>query len=703
VVVAALVSSASLDAQGAARTDSSATGDSSRVRAQRLVPVVTVVRERPRAAPPPVPFIDVPRAALERAQAATAYDLVRRTAGLEIHEQGQGPGFTSNAVLRGFNSDHSADVLLVVDGVPINAAVHGHVEGFADWNLLVPGATEALRVIHGSASPLYGDFALAGVVEVFTAADAEGSRGGTSTSSFGDAGGWWQVGQRSATHGWALTLDGARAAGWQDHATSWRGNGVLRGWRTLGAGRLEGGLQSYGSRWDSPGFVSIARYNTNDLRRAVDTTDGGVARRTIAHARYARPLGRLWGRPLSAEVTAWHQRGVSDWYLAVPGEGAVVRQAREEDTRRATGGQLQTLLSLPSGQLMAGVSLRADAAEYLRDATLARVSTRRDHAYDAAYRAVGGFVRWQSVVGSRLFLDLGLRGDRLDYAITDLLTPLGRQRKQTLVMSPKVGAQYVLPWAPAGASLTLLASLSQGFRGAVGVIADPTRAPFLARSAETGLRLEAARTSVHLSVFSTRVDNERVFDATTLAVSSAGRSRRQGIDLRASMPVARAEHLRATLALTLNDARFLRLGADTGRVTPTPQTGIHDHNVPIVPGDPVPGVARYTGNIALEGRLPLRAGDGAGWRLGYRVLGPFTPVGEPGVTTQAASVLDLGASIALGRARQLGAVMLDVDLQNVLDLRYVENRASGFITPGAPQVLRVGVRFGASSAAHGPH
>lgn len=675
---------------------------------RRLLPVVSVVRERPRAAPPPVPFIEVDATALQRSQPASAYDLVRRTTGIEVHEQGQGPGFTANAVLRGFNSDHSADVLLVVDGVPVNAAVHGHVEGFADWNLLVPAATQSLRVIHGSASPLYGDFALAGVVEAFTAADAQGQRAAMGSSSFGDVTAWWQAGQRRDTRGWVLTLDGTRGNGWQPNAGSLLGNAVLRGWQAVGGGRLEGGVQLYQSAWDSPGFVSIARYNTRDLRRAVDSTDGGDARRLMAHVRYARPLGRIGGRALSGEVTAWHQQARSDWFLTVPGEGTVVRQARELDDRIASGGQAQALLSLPKGQLMTGVAVRRDDADYLRDATLARVSTLRDHAYDARYASVGAFVRWQHLVGSRLGLDLGLRTDRLQYTITDRLRTTGPRDKETLVTSPKLGARYRLPFTLRGGELTLLGSASQGFRGAVGVIADPSRAPFMSWSYESGVLSQGEHGQLHLSFFETRVRNERVFDATTLGVSSAGNSRRRGLDVRGE----RSLHglLRGVAgdafaswrirgAFTLNDARFLATAGDSARAPAVPQNTIHDHNIPIIPGDPVPGVARYTGHVAADAPLPHWVGRGAMWRTTYRVLGPFTPIGEPGLSTRAASVLDLGASVPLGR---LGpAASLDVDLQNAFDLRYVENRASGFITPGLPRVLRVAVRLGVSPATGG--
>jgi hypothetical protein len=100
---------------------------------------------------------------------------------------------------------------------------------------------------------------------------------------------------------------------------------------------------------------------------------------------------------------------------------------------------MQVLLSLPRGQLMTGVNVRRDDADYLRDATLARAPTLRDHAYDASYSALGGFVRWQHLVGTRLGLDLGLRSDQLRYRITDLLRTTGAQDKTTLVTSPKVG------------------------------------------------------------------------------------------------------------------------------------------------------------------------------------------------------------------------------------------------------------------------
>lgn len=681
-----------------------------------LLAPVSVTGPRMRAAPPPVATISVDTTALVSIPADNAYDLLRRTAGLEVHEHGQGPGFTANAVVRGFNSDHSADVLLVVDGVPVNAAVHGHVEGFADWNLLMPAATQSLRVIHGSASPLYGDFALAGVVEVFTAADAERSSGALTSSSFGDVGGWLRTGSRGTRGGFLMAADGRSGQGWQENSGSMLGNALLRGWRATGGGRLEGGVQFYRSSWDSPGFVSIARYNTRDLLRPVDSTDGGESQRLLAHARFARPLGRIGGRPVSAEATAWVQLATSDWYLTVPGEGFSTRQSRERDDRQAAGGQVQVLLPVRLGQITAGASVRADAADYIRDLTLARRTASTDHSYDATYRSASAFFRVQRIVGARLAVDAGARVDQLQYGVVDRLRSTTERTQSRIMASPKLGVRYLTAWSPRTASVSLLGSLSRGFRGPVGVIADPSRAPYSAWSSEVGVAVEHAHAGLHAALFNTTVTNERVFDATTLGVSSAGTSRRRGVDVRGHWraPFGLPDAASLFGAVTVNDARFLRTSAsDSTAVSAVPQNTIHDHNIPIVPGDPVPGVARYHARVGAT--VPLWSVDAAHTgqaaqhsqlRVTYRILGPFTPVGEPGVTTRLASVLDLGAAVPLpalrsrrtGQLRSLPDMTLDVELQNVFNLRYVENRASGFITPGLPRLLRVGLRLGTPAA-----
>ncbi len=119
--------------------------------------------------------------------AISPYDLLRQTSGVEVHQQGQGPGFASDASLRGFSSDHSTDLALWVDGVPINEAMNGHAEGYNDWAGLFPGGIQDIDVLHGPTSALFGNFALAGVVNVRTLERMRGTEVTASVGSFGRA------------------------------------------------------------------------------------------------------------------------------------------------------------------------------------------------------------------------------------------------------------------------------------------------------------------------------------------------------------------------------------------------------------------------------------------------------------------------------------------------------------------------------------
>jgi hypothetical protein len=660
-------------------TDPTPSGqDTSRVTQLRSI---TVTAERPRAAAPPVTTIEIPAAELRRTYASDAYDLLRRTSGIEVHAQGQGPSFASDVVIRGFSSDHSSDVLLTVDGVPINLPVHGHVEGYSDWSILFPAGVSSLRVITGPASPLYGDFSLAGVVEVFTAADAAGVAGSLAGSSDGDAGGWVRSGRRAATGGFLVAADGRRQQGWRDNSGYWLGNGLLRGWHGIGQGRLEGGLALYGSTWDSPGFVPVSRYNADSLTQAMDPTDGGSAYRAIAHGRLTTVSGQA-----GIEATGWVQRIHSAVYLTIP-EDNLLNQSDEEDRRTALGGRFQVSRPIGAGDFSAGVDGRLDFAAYDLYRTQQRSRLLQTKAFDARYLGGGAFVRWRSLVGAHLALDLGARADGVYYRTLDRLVN-GPWRSAThLILSPKLGARYLV-----GGGWSVLASLSQGFRGAPGVIEDPSLDPIRGWSKEVGARIDGTNVTAQVALFRLDVSHERIQDPVTRDILATGRSARQGINLDAEA------RLNRWLTLfgdgTINDAYVKGdpEGSSTPLVVPAFSLGSDNqipptsfHIEPLEPGSRVPNVARWLGRVGVETALTSRFSA----RSMIRFSGPYTPIGEPGVETQAYAVLDFGASLDLPK---LGGV-LDLELQNAFDTKYPEIRASGFINPGQPRTLRAAIHL----------
>jgi outer membrane receptor for Fe3+-dicitrate len=651
--------------------------------ATTLAPI-TVVGARVPSVAPPVETIQVPAERLRRAPASGPYDLVRRTTGLEVHEQGQGPGFASDAVIRGFTSDHSSDLLLVVDGVPINLPLHGHVEGYADWSLLTPASLASLRVIHGPSSPLYGDFAFGGVVEATPADDAEGSGAALRGSSHGDAGGWLRTGRRGETSGGLLAVDGTRQQGWRDNSDYWLGNAVAHGWRRAGAGRLTGGAMLYGSHWNSPGFLSVARYNADDLEAATDPTDGGSAGRLILHGHYHAPVGE----GVNLESAVWAQGVRSDVFLNIPHDG-LVAQSEEEDRREAVGGDARLIWRHGPGEVTAGLSGRADWIRYDLYDTEARARGSHTQANDGNYRNAAGYLRWRGLLAQRIAYDIGGRVDLVHYASLDRLAPgAGWGQETRLLANPKLGARYLL-----NERISLLASLARGFRGAVGTITDPSRHPVIAWAKEVGASWLDERVEARISFFRFDVAHERILDPVTREVTEAGESVRQGISL--DVAVTPRPGLRLAADATWNDARIsgngvsgagpaaalAALSRDWRRVNTTA-----NHDEPLEPGARVPGVARYTGHLGAE----VAVSKSVESRATLRVSGPFTPIGEPSVRTRAYALMDLGSSIRLTR----GGPSLDVDLLNVLNAKYPELRASGFLNPGAPRSLRLSLRLG---------
>ena len=109
------------DTTNAPRRDSVRVDSAARLRA---VTIVGTPAERSE----PLNASRIDASTIRLTPAISPYDLLRQTSGVEVHQQGQGPGFASDASLRGFSSDHSTDLALWVDGVPINEAMNGHAE-----------------------------------------------------------------------------------------------------------------------------------------------------------------------------------------------------------------------------------------------------------------------------------------------------------------------------------------------------------------------------------------------------------------------------------------------------------------------------------------------------------------------------------------------------------------------------------------------
>ena len=102
----------------------------------------------------------ITRAEIERWQLSDLVGTLSREAGVQFARSG-GPGSASSLFVRGANS---SQVLVLVDGVPLNAAVGGA----ASLGGIALDTVDRIEISRGNLSSLYGSAAIGGVVQIFT-------------------------------------------------------------------------------------------------------------------------------------------------------------------------------------------------------------------------------------------------------------------------------------------------------------------------------------------------------------------------------------------------------------------------------------------------------------------------------------------------------------------------------------------------------
>jgi hypothetical protein len=101
---------------------------------------------------------------LERRPILRAGELVETVPGA-IATQHSGGGKANQYFLRGFNLDHGTDFAVTVGGMPVNMPTHGHGQGYADVNFLIPELVERAQYRKGPYRASVGDFSSAGSVD----------------------------------------------------------------------------------------------------------------------------------------------------------------------------------------------------------------------------------------------------------------------------------------------------------------------------------------------------------------------------------------------------------------------------------------------------------------------------------------------------------------------------------------------------------
>ncbi|HLX12785.1 MAG TPA: TonB-dependent receptor [Bacteroidota bacterium] len=605
----------------------------------------------------PSTTIEISPAVIQRTVPTDSWDLLRQTAGLEVHEQGQGPGFASDLSIRGFSSDHSTDVALMIDGIPINEPVNGHAEGYNDFSLLFPEMIKNIEIIKGPVSPLYGNFATSGAVSVTTLDRYSGLRASLSGGSYDHLGGTVLTGFDDGSTSGIFGIRGVHDGGWRQNSAWDLGQATGKINDELSERvAIQGAVSLYGTNWDSPGFLSVAQFDSRQLDGAENSSDGGFKRHALesVDARVIFSARTVWQTTLYATQGRWQS------YLTIPpepgsGEGSG-SQTEEEDSRTGYGFTSAVTMSDGRNSITYGVQSRYDQSDYQNWFTTNRVRDSSQELVSAKQVSGGAFVQGIVRPVDRLRVSIGGRID----AMNSQSNPAGGASSSygKSVASPKLGASYEL-----ASGENVYANVSKGFRQTDGVIGDPTLPYIIAWNYEAGVKLSADRASLDLAVFRMDVNNEQSFDPITLSSTSNGASRRDGFD--ATFNATASDDISLTASWTYTDPRYRDLiGGDGSSLA-----GVQIFNT-----------ARNVGTVAVD-----IAPHGTWWhaRFNGNYVGQYAPFDEPGVILPSYAVFSATAGTRFDKAT------IDLGVKNIFNKVYPELRAGGFIDPGMPTTAYV--------------
>ncbi|MDT4801144.1 Vitamin B12 transporter BtuB [compost metagenome] len=191
----------------------------------------------------------IDRAQIERSQAQSVPEVLRKVPGVSLVNNG-GPGKSTTLFMRGTNSNH---VLVLIDGVKAGSVTSG---GSALQDLPLE-LIERIEVVRGPRSSLYGSEAIGGVIQIFTRkGTGEGAKPffsagyGTHDSYEGSAGisggvgqGWYSLGVSGADID-GINVKPRGASGYEDDSDGYRNlsASASAGYRFANGLELDGNL-----------------------------------------------------------------------------------------------------------------------------------------------------------------------------------------------------------------------------------------------------------------------------------------------------------------------------------------------------------------------------------------------------------------------------------------------------------------------------
>jgi hypothetical protein len=460
-----------------------------------------------------------------------------------IVTQHSGEGKASQYFLRGFNLDHGTDLAIKVDGVPVNMPTHGHGQGYADINFLIPELVQSVNVGKGPYFADLGDFASAGSIGIDYVNKLPKNIAELTVGSFGYR---RALIARSTAVGEGTLLAAVEAGRyngpWDVPDDVRKVNGVLRYSQGTATDGFTLSAMAYSNGWTSTDQVAQRAIDQGLINRlgSLDSTDGGTSSRFSLSGNWAQSSDAGQSK-VSVYVVRSSLQLFNDftYYLTDPVNGD---QFSQLDRRTLVGLDASHSFDLRFAgvpmQTRIGLQTRADDIDVglfrtLQRATLSTV--REDNVQEGNIGLwTDTTARWTDWVRTTV----GVRQDVFaGHVASD--TPANSGDAQAAMTSPKAGI-VLGPWyntefyGNAGTGLH-----SNDIRGAT-ITVDPNdkttplnRVPLLVRSkgADIGIRTNAiSNLTSSLALFVLDFDSELLFVGDAGTTEPSRPSRRIGVE-----------------------------------------------------------------------------------------------------------------------------------------------------------------------------
>jgi outer membrane receptor protein involved in Fe transport len=384
-------------------------------------------------------------------------EVLEATPGL-IVTQHSGEGKANQYFLRGFNLDHGTDLAITVDGMPVNMRTHGHGQGYADVNFLIPELVQSMRVRKGPYFTEDGDFASAGALRIdYINTMNPGLWQGTlgmygygralAIKSYPVSGGTPWTGNATAPNPVAgnllIAAEATRYDGpWDVPDRMKKMNGVVR----YSSGTAEEGMtitgMAYKNSWTSTDQIARRAVGDGLISRwgTLDPSDGGNASRYSLSTRVSgiHTLGfsQLEAYAIRSTLTLYNE---FTYFLDDPSDGDQFSQGDKRTVLGFHGSHtFKGRLGVFDSETKVGIQGRSDDIDVALSKTVRRVfqaEVRRDKVREDS---IGLYAENTTRLTDWLRTIVGVRHDQFSAKVTSD-TPANSGNADASMTSPKVG------------------------------------------------------------------------------------------------------------------------------------------------------------------------------------------------------------------------------------------------------------------------